>query len=63
MHFLRAGVAHHLHDLARGGAAHDGVVDQHDALAVDHRAVGASASCARPESRIACVGWMKVRPT
>ena len=40
MHFLRAGVAHHLHDLGRGGAAHDRIVDQHDALARDHRAVG-----------------------
>ena len=40
MHFGRAGVAHHLHDLARGGAAHDGIVDQHDALARDHGAVG-----------------------
>ena len=37
---LGAGVAHHLHDLERGGAAHDRVVDQHDALAVDHGAVG-----------------------
>ena len=41
MHLLGAGVAHHLHDLHRGGAAHDRIVDQHDALAVDHGAVGA----------------------
>ena len=41
MHLLGAGVAHHLHDLERGGAAHDRIVDQHDALARDHRAVGA----------------------
>ena len=41
MHLAGAGVAHHLHDLHRRGAAHDGVVDQHDALAGDHGAVGA----------------------
>ena len=41
VHFAGAGVAHHLHDLDRGGAAHDEVVDQHDALARDHGAVGA----------------------
>ena len=40
MHLLGAGLAHHLHDLHRGGAAHEAVVDQHDALARDHRAVG-----------------------
>ena len=33
MHFAGAGLAHHLHDLHRGRAAHDRVVDQHDALA------------------------------
>ena len=32
MHFLRAGRAHHLHDLAAGRPAHDRIVDQHDAL-------------------------------
>ena len=41
MHLLGAGLAHHLHDLHRGRAAHDGVVDQHDPLAVDDRAIGA----------------------
>ncbi len=30
------GLAHHAHDLARGGAAHDRVVDQHDAPALEH---------------------------
>src|SRR3546814_17860958 len=34
------GVAHHLHDLEAGRAAHDRIVDQHDALARDQRAVG-----------------------
>src|SRR5262249_45825082 len=33
--------AHHLHDLGRGRAPHDRVVDQNDALALDHRAIGA----------------------
>ena len=41
MHFAGAGIAHHLHDLHRGRAAHDRVVDQHDALAIDHGAIGA----------------------
>ena len=36
VHFLRAGLAQHLDDLRRGGAAHDGVVDDDDALALDH---------------------------
>ena len=35
MHFLGAGLAHHLHDLHRGRAAHHAIVDQHDALALD----------------------------
>src|SRR6266849_6834727 len=34
VHFARAGFAHHAHDLAAGGAAHDGVVHQHDAPAL-----------------------------
>ena len=33
-----AGLAHHAHDLPRGRAAHDRVVDQHDPLAGDDRA-------------------------
>ena len=41
MHFAGARVAHHAHDLHRRGAANDRIVDQHDALAVDHGAVGA----------------------
>ena len=36
MYFFRACVANHAHDLPAGGAAHDGVVDQHDALAFEH---------------------------
>ena len=38
MHFLRAGVADHADNLAAGGAAHDRVIDQHDALALQQRA-------------------------
>ena len=38
MHFFRACVADHAHDLAAGGAAHDGVVDQHHALAFEQSA-------------------------
>src|SRR3546814_1805933 len=40
MHFLGAGLSHHLDDLGRGGAAHDGIVDQDDPLALDIGAVG-----------------------
>src|SRR5713226_1017446 len=39
VHLLGAGLAHHLHDLHRGRAAHERVVDQHDALALHRRAV------------------------
>ena len=35
-----AGFAHHAHDLAAGGAADDGIVDQDDALAFEQRAHG-----------------------
>ena len=35
-----AGFAHHLHDLHARRAAHDRIVDQHDALARDDRAIG-----------------------
>ena len=41
MHFLGAGLAHHLHDLHRGRAAHHAIVDQHDALALDLTFIGA----------------------
>src|SRR5271170_6694060 len=34
MDFLRSSGAHHAHDLAAGGAADDGVVDQNNALAL-----------------------------
>src|SRR3546814_18479870 len=40
MHFGRASIAHHLHDLQAGGAADDRIVDQYDAFAVDQRLVG-----------------------
>ena len=40
MHFAGAGIAHHADDLLRGGAAHQRVVDQDDALALDRGAVG-----------------------
>ena len=40
VHLGRAGLAHHLHDLQRGRAAHDRIVDEHDALAGEHVAVG-----------------------
>ena len=40
MHFLGAGLAQHLHDLQRGGAPHDRIIDEDDTLAGDHRAVG-----------------------
>ena len=35
MNFARAGIADELHDLLRGRAADDAVVDQHDAVAAD----------------------------
>ena len=35
MHFRGAGIAHHLHDLGRRGAAHDGIVDQQNILAAE----------------------------
>ncbi len=40
VHLLGAGGAHHLDDLLAGGAADDAVVDQDDALALQHRPVG-----------------------
>ena len=40
MHLLGAGLAHHPHDLHRGRAAHEAVVDEHDALAGNGGAVG-----------------------
>ena len=38
MNFLRPGIAHHANQLAAGGAADDGVVDQDDALALENGA-------------------------
>src|ERR1019366_3377020 len=35
VHFAGAGLAHHADDLAAGGATHDGIVHQHDALALE----------------------------
>ncbi|MCY1251679.1 hypothetical protein D9M72_654700 [compost metagenome] len=40
MHFACTGLPHHLHDLHRRRATHDRIIDQNDALAFDHRAVG-----------------------
>ena len=40
MHFRGAGIAHHRHDLARRGAAHDRIIDKHDPLALDRRRIG-----------------------
>ena len=40
MHLRRPGGAHHFDDFAAGGAAHDAVIDQHNALAFQHRLVG-----------------------
>ena len=36
MHFFRAGLPYHANDLAAGGAAHDGVVDEHDPFALEY---------------------------
>ena len=41
MHFGGPGLAHHLHDLNGGGAAHDAVVDEYYFLALDLKLVGA----------------------
>src|SRR5262249_30873025 len=38
VHLFGPRVAHHADDLTAGGAAHDGVVDQHHALALEQRA-------------------------
>src|ERR1700728_363098 len=40
VNFAGAGVAHHADDLLRGGAAHQRIVDQDDALALDRGAIG-----------------------
>ena len=40
MHLAGAGFAHHPHDLQARRAAHDRIVDQHDARARDDRAIG-----------------------
>jgi hypothetical protein len=47
---------------SRGGAAHDRVVDQHDALASSTARLGLC-FMRTPELAHALVGWMKVRPT
>jgi microcystin-dependent protein len=62
VHFARAGLPHHAHDLAAGGAAHDGIVHQHHALAFQQVRTGFSFSFT-PKSRMACEGSMNVRPT
>ena len=40
VHLAGARLVHQLHDLLRGGAAHDAVVDEHDALAADDAGIG-----------------------
>ncbi len=40
MHLFRPSRSDHLDDLLAGGAAHDRVIDQDHALALQHRAVG-----------------------
>src|SRR6266852_2739628 len=40
VHFARTGFAHHAHDFAAGGAAHDGVIDENHALALNQAAYG-----------------------
>jgi hypothetical protein len=40
MDLAGAGLAHHLHDLEAGRAAHDRIVNQDDALAPDQRRIG-----------------------
>ena len=55
MHFLGPGIAHHLHNLHRGGAAHDAVIDQDDALALNEMPVGIVFSFT-PRRRILSVG-------
>ena len=40
MHFGGTGIAHHGDDLLGGGAAHDGIIHQHDPFALDGVAVG-----------------------
>ena len=40
MHLGRAGVAHHGHNLARGGATHDRIIDKNDPLAAHRLGVG-----------------------
>ena len=40
VHFRRACIAHHLHDLEAGGTADDGIVNQHDTFAFHQQPVG-----------------------
>jgi hypothetical protein len=62
MHFAGAGFAHKLHDLLAGGAADDGIIDQHHALALDHVLVGIELEL---DAHVAdrSTAAMKVRPT
>jgi hypothetical protein len=59
--FLRAGLARHLHDLARRRAAHDGIVDQQNDLVLELDAMGFS-FWRTLFLRSACPGMMNVRP-
>ena len=63
MDFARAGIAHHLDDLHAGRAADDRIVDQHDPLALDQRAVGVVLQLDAEVADFLSPGWMKVRPT
>ena len=40
MHFGRPGLLEQLHDALRGGATHDGIIDDDHALALDHATNG-----------------------
>ena len=63
MHFARAGLPHHADDLAAGGAADDGIVHQHHALAFAADGAPGLSFSLTPKSRMACEGSMNVRPT
>ncbi len=58
-----AGLAEHPDQGALGVAAHDRVVDDDQALALDDFLAAGSASGGCRAARMVCEGWMKVRPT
>src|SRR5579862_3028940 len=60
MHFTGARISHHLNDLHRRRAAHDRIVDQHNAFAGHYGAIGA---VFEPHAKLADVlGWLDKRP-